>query len=791
MTPPARVATASLPEATEAGCRHCGLPIQGTGAFCCRGCENVHLILNTRGLGEYYDLKEGAYCFQPPQAITWKHERFDHLDGPEVRPRYVSESGEVRFYVEGIHCVACLWLLERLPRMMPGLKACRLDLSQSLLTLTLEPGTALAPVAGLIQDLGYRPHAVPSDQDAEDLQRKERRRALLRMGVAAACTGNLMLMAVPLYGGATGAFAELFRWLSLGLYLPIAFWAASPFYRSALGALRTRRINIDVPIALALILGALVSTFNLITGSVHIYFDSLGALVFLLLASRHYLREVQARASRTSQLLQTFFAPVAHRRVEGVLMDVPPDHLALGDWVAVRTGERLPADGLLREGAGQINAAWLTGESVPQEVRPGDAVFAGSVNEGGEVVMEVTAPLGESRLGRILLQLEKETRSPIIGMTDALSRGFLFTVLAVAAAVFLAFVHTHPAEGLNRALSLLIVTCPCALALATPLTFSHALARAYRRGDVLKQGEALERLAQVQTVFFDKTGTLTRGELSVVGWEDLSGQAEENRALVKALEADSLHPIARALRHHLEAAAGLPVEGVTETPGRGVEGHWRGLTVRMEAVPDPEGSATCIGLRVGGELRARVRLADALRPEARETVQALRAMGLRVAILSGDAPPVVSRLAEVLGLPPEAACAALSPEAKLAMVEATPKALMVGDGANDALALQKAHVGVAMHGGMDLSLKVADAYLSRPDLRAVADLVVLGRETRRVLIRNFALSIAFNLVGGGASILGWINPLAAAVIMPLSSITVLLSSTLATAEIRRRFREVR
>ncbi len=789
MTPPARSEAAALPLGGAAGCRHCGVPCEGTGAFCCRGCENVYLILHARGLGEYYDLKEGAYCFQPSQPVTWKHERFDHLDAPEVRARYVGAGGEARFFVEGLHCVACLWLLERLPRMMPGLRAARLDLSQSLLTVALDGEAPLAPVAGLIQELGYRPHAIPVDEDAEHLRRRERRKALLRMGVAAACTGNLMLMAVPLYGGATGSFAHLFRWLSLALYLPIAFWAAGPFYRSAWGALRTRRINIDVPIALALVLGPSLSLHNLLRGSEHIYFDSLAALVFLLLASRHYLREVQARASRTSQLLQSFFAPIAHRLEGEGTVDVPPDQVRPGDRLSVRHGERVPADGLLREGASQMNVAWLTGEPVPVEVRPGDALHAGAVNEGADVVMEATETLAESRLGRILRQLEQETRAPILGMTDAVARGFLFVVLAAAAALFLAFLGTRPEEGLNRALSLLIVTCPCALALATPLTFTYALARAHRRGDVVKQGEALERLAQVETICFDKTGTLTRGELAVVDWADLAGGGAENRALVRALEQGSLHPIARALRHHLGEGPAEAVTELAEVPGRGVEGRWQGRAVAVRALPDPEGRATGVGLFVEGVARARVRLADELRPEAKGVVQALRALGLEVRILSGDAPPVVARLAAELGLPPEAALAGLSPEAKLAVVEATPKALMVGDGANDALALQKAHLGVAMHGGMDLSLKVADVYLSRPDLGAVADLVVLGRETRRVLWRNFALSIAYNLVGGIAALGGWINPLAAAVIMPLSSITVLLSSTLSTREVRRLFRE--
>lgn len=791
MTPPPVPATLALPmtPAAGVGCRHCGLSFVGTGDFCCRGCENVFTLLNASGLGEYYDLKDGAYCFQPAQPVSWKWESFGHLDSPEVRAVYVTPQGEARFFVEGIHCVACLWLLERLPRLVPGLRACRLDVSQSLLTLTLESDPALAPIATYIQRLGYRPHALPADQDGEALQKREQKRALLRLGLAAACTGNIMLMAVPLYGGATGSFGQLFRWLSLGIYLPVAFWAAVPFYRTALGALRSRQMNIDVPIALAIVVGSLVSTFNLFTGSPHIYFDSLAALVFLLLASRYYLRQVQLRSSRSSQLLQSFFAPIAHRLVEGGVHDVPPDHLQAGDRVRVGNGERLPADGVVAEGATQLNAAWLTGEHLPVEVKVGDAVHAGTVNEGQPFVLEVGKALAESRLGQILTQLEREARSPIIGLTDRVSRHFLTVVLVLAVGVFLAFAATHPAEGLNRALSLLIVTCPCALALATPLTFSYALARAYRKGHVVKSGEALERLSQVRNVFFDKTGTLTHGELVVDGLVHLAGDPLRNRRLLRTLEQASLHPIARAIRHHLEGENLLPVEALEEQVGVGIHGRIGDRSVAVKALAHAGSTHTCVGLYEEGLLLARVELRDRLRREAPAAVRELREAGCQVAILSGDAQPVVAALAREVGLPESQALAELSPEAKHARVEATPFSLMVGDGANDALALRKAHVGVAMHGGMDLSLKVADVYLSHPDLGALADLLVLGRETRKVLWRNFGLSIAYNLFGGIAALGGWINPLAAAVIMPLSSITVLLSSTLSTREVRRRFKE--
>jgi Cu2+-exporting ATPase/Cu+-exporting ATPase len=370
------------------------------------------------------------------------------------------------------------------------------------------------------------------------------------------------------------------------------------------------------------------------------------------------------------------------------------------------------------------------------------------------------------------------------------ARHFLAGVLALALGVFAWFAPTAPMEGLNRALSLLIVTCPCALALATPLTFSRSLGRAWRKGYVVKSGEALERLSEVTTVFFDKTGTLTHGELAVGTWEDLAGDPALNRRLVRSLEQASLHPVARALRHHLREAPALPLEDLSETVGEGVRGRFEGRRVEVRALPGGDGSATSVGLVVEGAVHARIGLRDRARGEAAGAVRSLAALGCPATILSGDGAAVVAKLGAELGLPPGACRSGLSPEAKVALVAAAPRALMVGDGANDALALQRAHAGIAMHGAMDLSLRAADVYLTRPDLGAVADLVVLGRETRRVLRCNFALSLAYNAVGGALALGGWINPLAAAVLMPLSSITVLLCSAWGTAELRRRFREV-
>ncbi|MFN8010920.1 MAG: heavy metal translocating P-type ATPase [Holophagaceae bacterium] len=787
---PLALGSQARPIVAAKGCIHCGTAFTGRGLFCCAGCETVYGILQAGGLGEYYDLKAAGYAFQPSGPVDGRPGAYGHLDSPELRDRYRGADGEARFFVEGIHCVACLWLLERLPRLTPDVTACRLDLGQSLLTVKLAPEAGLAPVASLIHRLGYRPHALQDDADLEALRKAEQRGDLMRLGVAGACAGNIMLMAVSLYGGATGPLAELFRWVSAALFVPVAAYSAVPFYRSAAGALKARQVNIDVPIVLALALGAAASAFNLLRGSPHLYFDSLAALVFLLLGSRYALRQLQARSARSSQVLQDFFAPVAHRLEGEAVLDVPPESLRAGDRARVAHGERLPADGRLLSGATQINAAWLTGESLPVEAREGDRLWAGTVNEGPPFVLEVAEPLAESRLGRILRDLEKEARPALVGLTDRVARHFLFGVLVLAGAAFAWFARTAPLEGFNRALSLLIVTCPCALALATPLTFSRSLGRAWRRGYVLKSGEALERLSEVDRVCLDKTGTLTRGELAVREWQDLEGAPAENRALVLALERDSLHPIARALRHHLRETVPADLQGLDEQPGVGVRARFGSGTAEVRAVPGGDGTATTVGLFVEGRLRATAALTDETRPEAARAVRELADLDCRPFILSGDAAGVVARLGAELGLPPAACLASQGPEAKAARV-AGGRTLMVGDGANDALALRQAHVGLAMHGGMDLSLKAADIYLARPDLGAVADLVVLGRETRKVLLRTFAVSIAYNAVGGVLALGGWINPLAAAVLMPLSSVSVLLLSAWGTAPMRRRFREAR
>jgi Cu2+-exporting ATPase/Cu+-exporting ATPase len=785
---PLALGSQARPVHAAKACIHCGTDFTGRGLFCCAGCETVFGILQAGGLGEFYDIKAAGYAFQPAGPVDDRPGSYGHLDSPELRGRYLGADGEARFFVEGIHCVACLWLLERLPRLSPEVQACRLDLGQSLLTVRLAPDAGLAPVASLIHRLGYRPHAIQDDADLEALRRAEQRADLMRLGVAGACTGNIMLMAVSLYGGATGPLAELFRWVSAALFVPVAAYSALPFYRSAAGALKARQVNIDVPIVLALALGAAASAFNLLHGSPHIYFDSLAALVFLLLGSRYALRQLQARSSRSSQLLQEFFAPVAHRLDGPSVQDVPPESLRAGDRARVEHGERLPADGRLLEGRTQINAAWLTGESLPVEAREGDRLWAGTVNEGAPFVLEVAEPLAESRLGRILRDLEQGSRPPLVGLTDRVARHFLVAVLALAVAAFAWFARTSPMDGFNRALSLLIVTCPCALALATPLTFSRALGRAWRKGYVVKSGEALERLSGVDRVCFDKTGTLTRGELAVRAWEDHKGDPAENRALVLALERDSLHPIARALRHHLREAGALALEGREELPGLGVRGRLGGLPVEVRAVPGGDGTATLVGLFVDGQHRATAALTDQARPEAAQAVRALEALGCRPFILSGDSAAVVARLGSELGLPPAACLASQGPEAKAGRVGGG-RTLMVGDGANDALALREAHVGLAMHGSMDLSLKAADIYLARPDLGAVADLLVLGRETRRVLLRTFGVSLAYNAVGGVLALGGWINPLAAAVLMPLSSVSVLLLSAWGTRAMRARFQE--
>ncbi|MEO7037523.1 MAG: heavy metal translocating P-type ATPase, partial [Polyangiaceae bacterium] len=716
----------------EPECSHCGLPIPpgrvgplGTPQFCCAGCAAVYAVLNASGLQGYYAKQSALSERRSAPKPTFR--RFEEFDDPKFFTKYCREvapgAATVDLFLEGIHCSACVWLVERVQRVAPSVIEARFDLSRSLLTLTFQHTEApLSHVARALDSLGYCPHAAGAlDQAAE--QRRGDRALLLRVGLSGAAAGNVMLMALALYSGAFGGmsaeYVSLFRWGSLLITTPTVFGAGAVFFRGALAALRTRTPHMDLPVSIGILVGYVGSVWNTLRATGDVYFDTLCTLIFLLLVGRYLQRTHHRRCARASELLSAL-APATARLLEADgLRIVPAAAVSPGSLVQVEEGERIPVDGRVASGTSAVDASLLTGESEPQEVGVGDRVHTGTINCSAPLRIRVESAGVDTRLGRLMYAVEttQRERAPVVRLADRVSGYFVLAILSVALVTLLIWLWIDPSRALDHTVALLVVTCPCALGMATPLAVTAALRRAAQVGVLFKGGEFIEELARPGRFVFDKTGTLTEGRLELVDWHgDIRAQA-----LVRSAEEHSSHPIGRAIQRAFSANE-LHCASIRESPG-GVEAEVAGQSLvvgsaatvsRSFAVPDwalslVDGHAskgqTPIVVAVDGQICAVAAFADTLRADAKRSLQRLQTLGLELELLSGDHPHVVRSISEQLGVPFTAVRGGMSPEGKLRHIQALRAAgqrvFMVGDGVNDAAAMSAASVGVAVHGGAE------------------------------------------------------------------------------------------
>lgn len=827
-------------------CAHCGLLVppavvrpDGEQQFCCSGCERVYGLLHQWGYQDFYRIRSSQDA--EGRRATVSGRTFEDFDDPSFQDEYVAATGRgtlrTRCYLEGVHCAACVWLVEELPKAVNGLVATRLNLATSIVTVEWDPAqTSLSRVAQALDGVGYPPHAHRSD-DVAQARARDDRSLLIQVGVAAACAMNIMLLHAALYAGEHSGmalrFESFFRWLSFALALPVVLYAARPFYRAAYSGLKSRVPHMDLPIALALTVAFGYSAVATVTGSGPIYFDSLAGLVALLLGARYVQRRAQRAAlDRAGSLRNVAFAEFA-RRVERAQGDLPGEGVApglpllsrevplgvirRGDCVEVRAGELVPVDGRVVRGASSLDNAALTGEPEPVDVQPGERVHAGAANLGGPLVIEVEAAGADSRVGALLAMVEDAMarRAPIVQTADRLSRYFVAGVLVLAAVTGLAWLSVSFGTALERTVALLVVTCPCALGLATPVAMSVSLARAARAGIFVKNPDTIERLRCVDTILLDKTGTLTQGVPTVSRWAGDRAAID----LAHALESTSGHAVALAFRRSAASCLRVARElrRVRELGGLGITGRVDGhdLAVGNAALVDRVGASlgaeldahagqllsaglSPVYVVVDGVVAAVGGVGDRLRPEAGSVIAALRARGIEPRVLSGDHPAVVQRVALSLGVAPERAQGGLSPEDKRDVVAELRDArgrqpersvwwsrrqpgaiVMVGDGVNDAAAMALADVGIAVHGGAGASLAAADVVLTRPGLAPLGEVLFGARRVLWVVYRNLLFSLVYNAVGAALAMAGWVGPLLAAILMPLSSLTVILSSALA------------
>ena len=797
-------------------CAHCGLPSppsrdEGQPAFCCDGCRGAYHLIQGWGLEDYYALRDragGDLRAQPVESLGG----FEELDDAAIlglsAPHPCGDGLlRSRLAVGGLHCGACAWLIERSAEQHAGFQGARVRLHDHTVDILYRPSeTKLSHIAKNLARLGYRLTPLVQD-DQQRRQSAENRRLLVDIAIAAFCAANAMWVAIALYAGMFSGIAveheTALRWAGVLLGLVAVVVPGRTFFRGALASLRTRTPHMDLPVALGISAGAVGGLVAVIAGRGEVYFDSVAMLVFLLLVGRWVQFRQQRRAADSVSLLMRLTPRFATRVDEvGDEHRVSADRLLAGDIVRVAPGETVPADGEVVRGRSSIDRSLVTGESLPVEIGPGDAIEAGTANLESILDLQVTAAGRVSRVGRItqLIEDAAANRSPIVQLADSIGGRFVVTVIVLAAITIAVWWQIDPLQGTENAVALLIVACPCALALATPLALSVAIGRLARRQMLVRGGDVLERLANPGTVWFDKTGTLTAGQLRLNEW---SGD-EPTLRLAAAVEQSMAHPVAEAIRQAAqERELELPeVSNPRQRMGLGAEGTVEGHHVLVgnqallqsagveipQAGRDEIDRITVSGsspvlVAIDGQLSAIGALGDQLRPGTRDAVTALRQRGWDVGILSGDHPIAVRRVAEHLGIDAPWAIGGMDPEQKLARIEESKRAgktvLMVGDGVNDAAALAAADVGVAIRGGAAASLEAAPVYLQSGGLSAVVDLVDASRRTVRTIRRNFKLSLSYNVVAVLLAMTGLIHPLVAAILMPISSLTV-LSSVLAS-----------
>lgn len=683
------------------------------------------------------------------------------------------------------HCAVCITDVERELARHSGVRAARVNLTLRRVAIEADAGIEAADLIARLKAIGYEAHELDPGLLTSTEADRRGRDILMRIGVAGFAMMNIMLLSIAVWSGAEAATRDLFHWISAAIALPTVAFAGQPFFASAWNSLKARRLGMDVPISLAIILASSISVYETMHSGHHAYFDAAVMLTFFLLVGRYLDYRTRAVARSAAEELAALEVPRATVLRDGAEVVVPVGDLVPGDLIRARPGGRIPADGVVVEGTSEIDRSLLTGESLPVYAGPETVLSAGEVNLTGPLTLRVTAAGQDSSLHRMadLVATAESARNRYTSLAERAARLYSPGVHLLAFGSFLTWLYLSSGDvrlAVNIAAAVLIITCPCALGLAVPAVVTAASGKLFRAGLLVKDGTALERLAEVDTVIFDKTGTLTMGTPEAANLHDLPA---DDLAVAAALAGASSHPLAVALA---EAARGLgimpaAVTDLREVPGYGIEGQWQRQPVRLgraDWIGAAPGEVTATHLRIGTAVPRSITFADRLRPGAAEAVAAFQRQGLAVHLLSGDVPGAVGALAGRLEIANWHAGALPAEKAALVadLTAQGRKVLMVGDGLNDTAALAGAHVSISPASALDAARTASDIVLLGQDLAPVAEAVRMAAKARRRIKENFAISFGYNVVAVPLALVGLATPLAAALAMSISSITVSLNS---------------
>jgi len=779
-------------------CYHCRLECPdreiaiGDKYFCCHGCLAVYRLLSESGMEGFYGQSEASGVRPDTEELD---RRFAFLDDQALLRQLVDFASEdsvrLRLKLPQIHCASCIWLLENLPRLNPAITASRVDFVRKELRVAIDARSlTVRQLVELLTRLGYEPEFSLADA-ARGAAKSHQRSLIIRLGVAGFAFGNIMLFSFPEYltthTGLTPTLAMLFQYANLVLSLPVVFYSAGEYFRSAWQGLSRRTLNIDVPIALGVLVLFTRSVYEVTTATGPGYFDSLAGLVFFLLIGRWFQRVSYDRLSFDRDF-RSYFPIAVTLKSETGSKTVPLSSLKIGDVIVVRHGEVIPADAIVLSGEARIDYSFVTGESEPQAIEQGKSVFAGGRQTAGAIELQVSKEVSQSYLTSLWSHdLFKGGEQPSLDRAaDRVARYFTPAILGTAAAAAIYWTPISSEIAVNAVTAVLIIACPCALALSTPFALGSALRFLAKARFSLKDIGVVETLAHIDRIVFDKTGTLAMSGKSEVVFEG-TALTQDERQWVASLVSQSAHPISRGIADSLDSPK-LPVVSFLEEPGKGisatVEGHQVRVGSKDWAHGDPEDShSDGTHLSIDNVYRGRFSAANVYREGLGHAVGELQTHH-KMTVLSGDSDREEGRLRPLFPADTEIHFGQ-SPHSKLEYVEALrsrgERVMMVGDGLNDSGALRAADVGVAVADDSSVFSPACDAILDGTQLVKLPRYFRFARSSLKVVWASFVLSFLYNIVGLYFAVTGQLSPVLSAILMPVSSVTVVLFAVLMTS----------
>ena len=813
-------------------CFHCGLPVSALGKFtstingverdfCCTGCQHVCEIIHDKGMGQFYKFAPGGRNWDKPSKEIEDAEVFDSL---QLQQDFVFklENGDytATLLIDKLHCPACVWLIEHVVKSLDGVKRCEVNYTRQSLNLDWNPEKVqLSSIIKAIGDVGYR--ALPFEEDQYRIQQKKQRQDILfRMVFAGFIWVNVMTAAICLYaGGFFGIEKEwesLFKWYSLIFTTGAIWYSARIIFINAWRVIKNFRLNMDVPISLGIAVSFIYSCWATVKGEQHVYFDSISMFIFLILIGRFLESSARETATSLSQKLLTLIPYAAHRIDEqGQEIAIPVRAVTINDILRVRPGEKIPVDGVIVNGSTKVNEALISGESQAKKRTIGENVIGGSINVSGTIDIKAEKIGKQSTIVNIINMIQNAQNSKVAvqNIADRIVPYFVASILGLALLTFLFWFWQGPlSTAVVYAITVLIITCPCALGLAAPMATAIASGVAAKFGILFRDGASIEQLSKIDHVVFDKTGTLTQGNFNVIHHNCYQLNINEFWQVVAAMENHANHPIALAIVDHVRAMKqdirNLPsVNNFENIPGLGIRGeitvggkssmvnigslNWfrdngGNLTPEQHTSIEHEYTEqrTVIGIFTGQTLLGWISLGDKIRDDVQPLINWLQKNNINISIISGDSTEAVNAVADHLSRQLKISnrierCAEMLPGDKIEKVRDLQKqglrVAMLGDGINDAPALSQANVGIAVAQSTDITSHVADIeLLGGLDKFRIA--IILSRITTRVILQNIMFSIGYNLFAIPLAMAGLIVPLLAAILMPISSLIVVANA---------------